>query len=224
MWDFRPLKASVERQYGREQLSRLQICLDSIVHWRYFPRFHFNEAVRLMNEAVGERRELELVWAMFDSGENEFSMARIHAFAHITACVHAMHAWVDSVGHAIYFGTGMNLVRPFSNERDICLASVAKRLDDGELKSRALALINHEEFSYLSEMNNHSKHRSLIPVTFSVSLDAEQPVSSGLIFKSFKYGDKLYPQRWVEPTLIPEFHRQEVLLATIGDTFNAKIK
>ena len=223
MWDSEPLKADVERLYGREQLSRLQLCLDSIGNWRYFPRFHFNEAQRLIKEALGDRDELEVVWEMFSSSGTELALARTHAFAHITACVHAMHAWVDSMGHAIYFATGMNLDRPIRKERDICLASVAKQLEDGELKSRALALVDHPGFLYLSEMNNHSKHRSLIPVEFSISMDAEQPVPNGLMFKSFKYGENPYPQRWVEPTLVPEFNRQEVLLSVIGEALNEEV-
>lgn len=228
MWDFRPLRTDAERLFGREQVARIQPCLNSIHDWRDFARFHFTEAARLMGEVVGQRDEreiIDLIFEAFEPSEDGISTARFKASAHITACVHAMHSLADTIGHTLYFGLGMNLdSRKVMEDWRINMKSVASRLPAGVLADKAMALIGHEGFRYLSAINNHSKHRSLVPVSFSVSTNSVEPEAYGLKFNAFTYDGERHEPRWVRRTLVPEYHRQEVLLNDIGNALNEEVE
>ena len=228
MWDFRPLRVDVERLFGRDQVELVQPCLNSIHAWRGYARYHFSEAKRLMAEGVGDRPHHEMVGVMlgvFDKEDGDFEWARFQAAAHITACVHAMHSLADVIGQTLYLGLGMNLdpALAFKEERRVRIGSVADRLPPGPLADQASVLVKHEDFVYLAAMNNHSKHRSVVPVGFSVDFTGEDEETHGLKFNAFQYDEKSYPARWVRSTLIAEYQRQETLLHGIGNALNAEL-
>lgn len=228
MWDFRPLRADIERLFGREQAKLIQPCLNSTHDWRGFARYHFSEAKRLMAEGVGDHPHyemFELMLGVFDREKGEFDGARFKAAAHITACVHSMHSLADIIGQVLYLGLGMNLdpALAFKEERWISLGSVAGRLSTVALANQVSSLVNGDDFIYLSAMNNHSKHRSVVPVSFSLDLTGEDEEPYGLKFNAFQYHKVSYPARWVRPTLIAEYQRQEKLLHGIGNALNAEL-
>jgi hypothetical protein len=228
MWDFKPLRTDIERLFGRDQVKLIQPCLNSIRGWRGFARYHYSEAKRLMAESVGDHEFFEvfdLMLGVFDREEGEFEKARFQAEAHITACVHAMHSLADILGQTIYLGLGMNLdpTLAFKRERAISVASVAKLLAPGSLADQVAELVKHDDFLYLAAMNNHSKHRSVVPVGFSLDLTGKDEESHGLKFNAFRYDEKDHPARWVRPTLVAEYQRQETLLHGIGNALNAEL-
>lgn len=228
MWDFRPLRADIERLFGRDQVALIQPCLNSIHDWRGYARYHFSEAKRLMTEAVGDRPHHEVLGVMlgaFDKEDGDFEWARFQAAAHITACVHSMHSLADIIGQTLYLGLGMNLdpALAFKKERRVNMTSVADRLPAGPLADQASALVKGPDFTYLAAMNNHSKHRSVVPVGFSLDFTGEDKEPHGLKFNAFHYDGKGYPARWVRSTLVPEYQRQETLLHGIGNGLNAEL-
>lgn len=228
MWDFKPLRADIERLFGRDQVRLIQPCLNSIHDWRGFASYHFFEAKRLMAESVGDREHYEvfdLMLGVFDRDEGEFEGARFKAAAHITACVHAMHSLADIIGQALYLGLGMNLdpALAFKKERAVSVGGVADRLPSGPLGDQVGALVKHDDFIYLAAMNNHSKHRSVVPVGFALDFTGEDEEGYGLRFNAFRYDGRDYAPRWVRPTLVAEYQRQEALLQGIGNALNAEL-
>lgn len=228
MWDFRPLRGDMERLFGREQVTLIRPCLNAIHEWRGFSRYHFAEARRLMEQAVGERRHEELVGAFLgvcDAEPGDFEQARFEAAAHITACVHSMHSLADIIGQTLYLALGMNLdpALAIEQERRISLWYVSRRLPAGRVADLVATLMRGPDFIYLAAMNNHSKHRSVVPVVFSVDFTNEEAQTHGLRFKPFRYAEVDYPTRWVRTTLINEYQRQEQLLGEIGNALNAEL-
>lgn len=228
MWDFRPLRADIERLFGRDQVKLIQPCLNSIHDWRGYARYHYSEARRLMAESVGDRHLYEvfdLILGVFDREEGEFEGARFKAAAHVTACVHSMHSLADIIGQTLYLGLGMNLDPDlaFKEERWIRIGSVAGRLPPGPMADLVSSLVKSEDFIYLAALNNHSKHRSVVPVGFSLDFTGEDEEPHGLKFNAFRYDGKDYPTRWVRPTLVAEYQRQEALLHGIGTALNAEL-
>lgn len=228
MWDLKVLRVDVERLFGREQVALIRPCLNSIDAWRGYARYHFSEAKRLMAEAVGERPDHEVVGAMlgaFEQEEGDFEEARFKAAAHITACVHAMHSLADIIGQTLYLGLGMNLdpALAIKEEWRVNMTRVASRLPVGPLADQASALVKGEDFIYLAAMNNHSKHRSVVPVGYSVAFTGADQEPHGLKFSAFQYDGVSYPARWVRSTLIPEYQRQETLLHGLGNALNAEV-
>jgi hypothetical protein len=228
MWDFKPLRSDMERLHGRGQVELIQPCLNSIHDRRGFARYHFSEAKRLMDEKIGERQDQEVVGVMlgaFNNEEGDFEWARFQAAAHITACVQSMHSVADILGQVIYLGLGMNLdqATAIKKERGINIAAVGERLPAGPIADQVQSLISDPGFVYLSALNNHSKHRSIVTVGFSVDFTGEDELPHGLKFKAFQYDGVPYPARWVRPTLVAEYQRQETLLHGIGNALNAEL-
>lgn len=129
----------------------------------------------------------------------EFDCAQLEAASHITACVHAMHSLADVIGQTLYLGLGLNLdpALALKKEPAISIGNVADRLLFGSLADEVSALVEHADFIYFAAMNNHSKHRSVVPVGFALDLTGEDEEADGLKFNAFQYDGKSHPSRWV---------------------------
>ncbi|MDH5821555.1 hypothetical protein QFW77_00910 [Luteimonas sp. RD2P54] len=85
------------------------------------------------------------------------------------------------------------------------------------------ALLDDPGFTYLAALSNHTKHRSIIEVSYSVNFESDA-VEHGLRFNPFTYDGVAYPAKWVRPTLIDEYQRQERWLLTIGNAVSGKFR
>ena len=225
-WDLKELRILVRRLFGDEQLRTVNNCLRTIGDRRDFSRYHFNEAKNRMGDVLDGRTEFEVTAAMmgaFDTDELQFSTARFQAYAHTVACVHNMHSVVDNMVHFIYYVLGLNLdaATHINNERDITWPNVRKRLLSGPIKDGLSALLDNEGFTYLASLSNHSKHRSVIEVGYSVSFESDE---HGLRFGPFTYDGLDYPAKWVKPTLVEEYQRQEGWIVRVGNAVNDELR
>lgn len=227
-WDLKELRGHVERLFGEEQLRTVNQCLRTIRDRREFSRYHFNEAKGRMEGVLRGHKTSELSAALlgaFDTDEQQFATARFHAYAHTVACVQSMHAVVDNMVHFAYYVLGANLdpATRIDKERDITWSKVSKKLAEGPIKDGLSVLLDDPGFTFLAALNNHSKHRSIIEVAYSVNFESDA-VEHGLRFNPFTYDEVAYPAKWVRPTLIEEFHRQEGLILTIGNSVNDELR
>lgn len=227
-WDLKELRGHVERLFGVEQLRTVNQCLRTIGDRREFSRYHFNEAKDRMEGALQGRETFELTAALlgaFDTDDRQFSTAQFQAFAHTVACVQNMHAVVDNMVHFAYYVLGANLdpATRIEKERDITWSKVSKKLVAGPIKDGLSALLDDPGFTYLAALSNHSKHRSIVEVSYSVNFESDA-VEHGLRFNPFTYDGVTYPTKWVRPTLIDEYQRQEGLILTIGNAVNDELR
>lgn len=227
-WDLKELRGHVERLFGEEQLRTVNQCLRTIGDRREFSRYHFNEAKARMKDVRRDRETIELTAALlgaFDTDERQFSTARFQAYAHTVACIQNMHAVVDNMVHFAYHVLGANLdpATRIDQERDITWSKVSKKLAAGPIKEGLSALVDNLGFTYLAALSNHSKHRSIIEVSYSVNFESDA-VEHGLRFNPFTYDGAAYPAKWVRPTLIDEYQRQEGLMLTIGNSVNDELR
>lgn len=223
-WDLEELRGHVERLFGQEQVRTVNQCLRTIGYRREFSRYHFNEAKGRMEDVLQGREDYELTAALlgaFDTDERQFSTARFQAYAHTVACVQSMHAVVDNMIHFAYYGLGVNLdpVNRIENERDITWSRVCKKFPAGSIRDGLSSLLDDPGFIYLAALSNHSKHRSIIEVSYSVNFESDA-IEHGLRFSPFTYDGMNYPAKWVRPTLIAEYQRQEGLILTVGNAVN----
>ncbi|HGM5918643.1 TPA: hypothetical protein ACKP5X_000912 [Stenotrophomonas maltophilia] len=222
------LRGHVERLFGEEQLRTVNQCLRTIGDRREFSRYHFSEAKGRMEGALQGRETFELTAALlgaFDTDDRQFSTARFQAYAHTVACVQNMHAVVDNMVHFAYYVLGVNLdpTTRIEKERDITWSKVSKKLVAGPIKDGLSALLDDPGFTYLAALSNHSKHRSIVEVSYSVNFESDA-VEHGLRFNPFTYDGVTYPTKWVRPTLIDEYQRQEGLILTIGNAVNDELR
>lgn len=227
-WDLKVLRGHVERLFGEEQLRTVNQCLRTIGDRREFSRYHFSEAKGRMEGALQGRETFELTAALlgaFDTDDRQFSTARFQAYAHTVACVQNMHAVVDNMVHFAYYVLGVNLdpTTRIEKERDITWSKVSKKLVAGPIKDGLSALLDDPGFTYLAALSNHSKHRSIVEVSYSVNFESDA-VEHGLRFNPFTYDGVTYPTKWVRPTLIDEYQRQEGLILTIGNAVNDELR
>ena len=227
-WDLKELRGHVERLFGEEQLRTVNQCLRTIGDRREFSRYHFNEAKGRMADVLQGREAFELTAALmgaFDTDERQFSTARFEAYAHTLACVQSMHAVLDNMVHFVYYALGANLeaTTRIERERDITWSKVSKGLGAGPIKDGLSALLDDPGFTYLAALSNHSKHRSIIEVSYSVNFESDA-VEHGLRFNPFTYNGVAYPAKWVRPSLIDEYQRQEGLILTIGNSVNDELR
>lgn len=223
-WDLTELRQHVERLFGESQLRTVNHCLRTIVDRREFSRYHFNEAKGRMEDVLYGREDFELTAALlgaFDTGERQFSTARFEAYAHTLACVQSMHAVLDNMVHFVYYALGANLeaTTRIERERDITWSKVSKGLGAGPIKDGLSALLDDPGFTYLAALSNHSKHRSIIEVSYSVNFESDV-VEHGLRFSPFSYDGVDHPAKWVCPRLVNEYQRQEGLLLAVGNAVN----
>jgi hypothetical protein len=181
-----------------------------------------------MEDVLNGCADFELTAALlgaFDTDERQSSTARFQAYAHTVACVQSMHAVVDNMVHFAYFVLGVNLNPDtrIENERDIIWSKVSKKLSEGPIKDGLSALLDDPGFTYLAALSNHSKHRSIIEVSYSVNFESDE-VEHGLRFNPFTYDGVAYPYKWVRPTLIDEYQRQEGLILIIGNSVNDQLR
>lgn len=224
-WNLLALKKAVHQQYGREQERSLTPSLNSVAQRGEFAKYHYQEAKRLLGAASTAHavpEEMMMLVLGSDAASADFQQARFQAAAHITACVQSMHATADTLAHAIYFALGMNLdpalrILP----RKISISNVIKNVVAGLLKDQLTELVEHEGFRYLTALNNHSKHRSIVDTPFSIDVTAT-PGTSGLKFAAFEYeAGRTFPECWAMPTLDAEYNRQSKLVVSIGQALNS---
>lgn len=228
-WDLSQLRRSVERLYGRAQRIAISPSLDSIDQRRNYASYHYHEAFRVMKDATcAHESDMELMMlimgAIDDEASQEFKWASFQASAHIIACVQSMHTYSDLLAHSIYYAFGMNLYENPLKARQIGMNKVFQLLPSGEVKKQVSVLINHADFSYLSAVTNHSKHRSIVEATYSLDLTSDPVSSHGLKFSGFEYDGKTYSERWVKSILESEYNRQAELVVRIGQAINAAVE
>lgn len=226
-WDLRQLRENVQRTYGQLQRDAISPCLNTVVERRFFARFHFNEARDMLDAALVGSRKMDLVGRVlggYDAEHGPFEEVRRRAAAHINACVHAMHSLPDVLGQVIYLSLGMNRDPATElQERYTTIYAVRDKLPSGKLRDLVEQLVGHEDFAYLAVLNNMSKHRSIVPVPYSIDMTGEDPEEHGLKFSDFIYDGAHYDARWVRPFLVAEYQRQEALVLEVGLTLNAEL-
>lgn len=225
-WNLADLKNAVRQQYGPKQEEVLIPPLNSVVQRGAFAKYHYLEAKRLLEAATADHAEpgeMMMLLLGSDMASAAFQQARFQAAAHITACVQSMHATADTLAHAVYFALGMNLDPTlYLKPRQISIWNVIDKVSVGPIQKPLTELVEHEGFRYLTALNNHSKHRSIVDIPFSLDVTAT-PAPSGLKFAAFEYENDEFPDRWAMPTLDAEYSRQSLLIIGVGQTLNSTL-
>ena len=225
-WNLEALRDAVQQRYGGEQKDTFNAPLNSVIQRGEFAKYHYTEAKRLLEAATAAHIELGDMMMLIlgnDTASVAFRQARFQAAAHITACVQNMHATADILAHTVYFALGMNLDPAlWLKPRNISMAQVIKKVPIEAIQQLLSALVEDEGFLYLSALNNHSKHRSIVDIPFSIDL-TPNPGPPGLKFAAFEYDDQMFTERLAMPTLDKEYGRQSKLIIGIGQLLNSTL-
>lgn len=166
----------------------------------------------------------------FDQNEkNAFEDLRLVLAAHLIACIQSMHARSDILSHVLYYGLGMNK-KPKQRlaAKDICAYQVQQKLkllpEHRAIADRFQKLRNHDDYRYLSDLVNHSKHRSIIGSIFTV--DAQPTVNECYRFElgAFRYEGRSHEKREIFGYIEAEYKRQGNLVIDIGNKLNEIVR
>lgn len=224
-WDLEQLRQDVRFLFGDEQQRHLAPSLKSIVHRQIYARFHFQESKRILGEVLEGRDQqavlCDLIFGADPDAYYEFANRRLQAEAHIVALLQSLHSLSDILAHAIYFALGLNLDKAtMLPPKRVYLHRVLQLVPLGNMRDLLHALIEHENYQYLSDIVNHSKHRSVVQTPYSVDTTGCDTIPHGLKLDAFVYDDRAYPARWSEPFLESEYNRQSALITRIGELLN----
>lgn len=227
-WNLEQLREDVRHLFGDEQRRHLSPSLNSIVHRQIYARFHFQESKRILGELL-EGRDNEAVLRDLIFGANpdayyEFASRRLHAEAHIVALLQSLHSLSDILAHAIYFALGLNLDKAtMLSPKRVYLHRVLRLAPPSDMRDLLRALIEHKDYQYLSDIVNHSKHRSIVQTPYSVDTTGSDTLPHGLKLDAFVYDDRAYPALWAHPFLESEYNRQSALITSIGESLNVLV-
>jgi len=229
IWRVEEIKRSVEELYGIEQSKLLSSSIDSIQNRMDISHFHFHEAKSLMIEAtrgVHIERQIFAILAGKSEEGARFKKSRFQASAHILACVQSIHSLADTFSHVLYYAFGMNLAPSDAlKPRNVTTQRVINRLMNNNISEMMYSLIRHENYLYISALNNHSKHRSIVKTSYSFDLKCPDGIKHGLKFSDFMYTEEEnYAEKWVNPVLESEYDRQCGLIVAMGNELALDLK
>lgn len=228
-WNLEQLREDVTFLFGDEQHECLSPSLNSIVDRQTYARFHYQESKRILGEVLNDRDDqailVDLIFGANRNAHHEFASRRKFAEAHVVAFLQSLHSLSDILAHAIYFALGLNLHKATRlPPKRVYLHKVQALLSAGEVSVRLQELINHEDYRYLADIVNHSKHRSVIQTPYSVDVTGCDTQPHGLKFAAFVYDDQAYPARWADPFMESEYNRQSALITCIGELLNDLVR
>ncbi|MBL8373938.1 hypothetical protein [Accumulibacter sp.] len=228
-WNLEQLREDVTFLFGDEQHECLSPSLNSIVDRQTYARFHYQESKRILGEVLNDRDDqailVDLIFGANRNAHHEFASRRKFAEAHVVAFLQSLHSLSDILAHAIYFALGLNLHKATRlPPKRVYLHKVQALLSAGEVSVRLQELINHEDYRYLADIVNCSKHRSVIQTPYSVDVTGCDTQPHGLKFAAFVYDDQAYPARWADPFMESEYNRQSALITCIGELLNDLVR
>ncbi|TAA41484.1 hypothetical protein [Pseudoxanthomonas winnipegensis] len=228
-WDIQETRQQVERVFGHDQREQVRPCLQTLNERVYFSEYHYRQAHHFISKPMEGRtgdEAMAVFSGAFDEGEEPGAWEHLRfAHAHAFACVQNLHSLADHLAYFAYWALGMNLDEKTRIPKlgDITRQEVKKRLPTS-LNQVYGQLVEDESFLYIDALNNHSKHRSLIRVSYRTKLEMDLVKEHGLLFGEFTFRDKPYPARWVLETLRKEHNRQGALILAFGIALNGKLQ
>ncbi len=193
-WSFDETRQLVGARYGEPQAELLSPCLDSLRARQFYAAYHLANFERLVVDRLMAAPEgwtpARLVLPATEEEAKQNQILRSRLAAEATACAASLHSLMDTLAYAVALSLGMNLGVDALTERRISLGAVVKRLSVSGAEpalAAALATVHQSsDVTYLEDLVNHSKHRSVIRPGFC--FDATSDLTSFSIeFESFNF-------------------------------------
>ena len=224
-WNLRQLKDRIEIKYGKNQQRITSRSLDSIFENQDFARYHYSEIKKLISEHLDNKRTgkdyFQLVMSTDPTvreSEYQFSTS---CKAHIISLLRNLHSIPDLLAHFIYFCLGFNINDETRlDESKVSLFNVKKILKKDpkyrELLELVMCLTVNEDFKYLKDIGNYSKHRANVIPKLSYSMEHEGNSVYKFTFEAFKR----YPETPAVDFLNREYNRESEQILVIGNKIN----
>lgn len=231
-WDIRLTGQLVTAVFGVGQWQLANPSARSMTDRPDFCRYHYYEAMDMMNEYVESKLKDTGLWGAFED-RSEFNWLMLKIRANITAFVQSLHAVADTCSHLLYYSLALDKTCSPLKERDICAREVAKILEKnqygGVSKYDKLCELFREitsggDYAYLNALTNISKHRSIIRSELNEDLAGRQENRWSLYLESFWYAGHFFEKVDASEFMLKEHDRIQYLTVHIGVELNNILK
>lgn len=215
-WKPLELEASVRSRFGQEQARRAALSIQSVAQRLEHADYHHRE-LTLYSEKIESESKRALITRMFASKDDELNEIVLKFSAHAIAGVQALHAVTDILGSIIHLSLagepewGGNLI-----------AAIRAQERPGDLNTLATELREHDDYRYLNELVNQSKHRNTVRSPFHVSISNGDPPR--FKFESFERNGKKFQETDVLRFFGTELERQHDVVVRMGIELNKLAK
>lgn len=212
-------------KYGKDQLKITTRSLDSIFENQDFAKYHYFEIKKLISGHLDSGKTgkdyFQLVMSTDSNvreSEEQFSTS---CKAHIISLLRNMHSIPDLLAHVVYFCLGFNINSETSlDESKVSLFNVKKILENNPKYRKLLELLTclsvNDDFKYLKDLGNYTKHRANVIPKLSYSMEHEGEDVYKFTFEAFKK----YPETPAIKFLNREYNRESEQIIIIGNTIN----
>jgi NTP pyrophosphatase (non-canonical NTP hydrolase) len=235
-WKVKEFESLVRECYGEDQLKKLKVPLESVFWKLMLARYHAEESKRLLRSYLSEETADELVQVINQvllaaSGSEEdgkFVEAQVVSEAHVIAFAQSLHSTADILAQVVYFGLNLdgNLAKPIK-ERNRTIHCVCNNMRKAAFALGVVDAIEDfrqlPEFRYLQAYVNITKHRSLVDVTHSISLDPANP-RYGVKILPFEYKTENFSERWADDFVEQDYIAIREGINRIGAEMNKFLK
>jgi hypothetical protein len=232
-WNRKELYDLVVKRHGQAQADLLMPSLISTVWKLSIAQYHAHEAQTIIGKLSSHSSKdeyVEIVKLIFEQAAGskrgqEVALAKFQAEANIIACAQAVHSIADIFSQIIYLSLNLDkhLKKPIAENKRY-LFTVNQGLTNIPLFTKLhLGLddfLKSKQFRYLSAYVNTTKHRSLIPSTYSVSFAENVEPIHGLKISEFIYKNVLHNAKWSKEFFEDDINFFETSFASIGNEMN----
>jgi hypothetical protein len=199
---FKSLLMQVSQKHGDTQIVTLKPIINSFIWKSFIAKYHSEELKDIIRQEISQtstEEYVEIVKLIFESAAgtekgNQFNVAVFKAEAHLIAFAQSIHSLCDIFAQIIY--TSLNLDAKLNRPIQLKLRTISRinecisNIDEyRKLHSELNCFIESDQFKYLNAYVNTTKHRSLIPVNYSVSFSEKIKPMHGLKIAKFSYND-----------------------------------
>ena len=141
--------------------------------------------------------------------------------AHIISLLRQMHSIPDLLAHVIYYCFGFNLDnKTHLAANKVSLHNVKKILGNRSTYSELIELLNlltgNDDYRYLKDLGNYTKHRANVVPKLSYSMEHKGEQVYKFTFEAFES----YPEVSAIDFLNREYNRQSERIIAIGNKLN----
>lgn len=227
-WNIEQTRTLMADRHGSEQPELANNCLRSVTERMRHARYHFQEARRLLKEAIDDRLPIESIylvtWPTQAEERSAFNSCLMMVEANAIACAQAIHSIADNLAHVVYFAMGMNLGARALRERDVTILRVIAELEANQPRYADVAktlktFLAEPSFIAVEAFVNVAKHRGYSETRLNI--DPPGRASPYILeFGAFAYRDVAHPEREIEEVLAPAYAATSRAVVETGDAIN----
>ena len=187
-WDLKELRDLIKEIHGENQLNLANAHINSVVSRIQISRYHLLEAKETIEQLFhkSEDKVLDASIACFTPNTEqgwELNKAQLKAEANLIGCAQSTHSVADIMAYAILYSLKISGI----DDLNLSLKDIQKHLVKSNLKDEVIKLLGLNEFSYLKDFVNTTKHRSLVTSTHYFNNSENNHLDHALKLNSFSY-------------------------------------